>query len=67
MKYQFEEPFIADSSEIANKLGVEGTFIDQAWPTPSRAIAKDENAYPDDPGTCNEPKHTVPAVGTAGH
>ena len=30
MQYQFEEPFIVDSSKITNKLGVEATPIDQA-------------------------------------
>jgi nucleoside-diphosphate-sugar epimerase len=30
MQYQFEEPFIVDSSQIANKLGVQATPIDQA-------------------------------------
>jgi len=29
-QYQFEEPFIVDSSQIANKLGVQATPIDQA-------------------------------------
>ena len=30
MQYQFEEPFIVDSSKIATKLGVQATPIDQA-------------------------------------
>ena len=30
MQYQFEEPFIVDSSKITNKLGVHATPIDQA-------------------------------------
>jgi nucleoside-diphosphate-sugar epimerase len=30
MQYQFEEPFIVDSSKIANKLGAQATPIDQA-------------------------------------
>ncbi len=30
MQYQFEEPFIVDSSKLANKLGVQATPIDQA-------------------------------------
>ncbi|SDU76523.1 NAD-dependent epimerase/dehydratase family protein [Jiangella alkaliphila] len=30
MQYQFEEPFIVDSSKIASKLGVQATSIDQA-------------------------------------
>jgi nucleoside-diphosphate-sugar epimerase len=30
MQYQFAEPFIVDSSKIANKLGVEATPIEQA-------------------------------------
>ena len=30
MQYQFEEPFIVDSSKIATKLGVHATPIDQA-------------------------------------
>jgi nucleoside-diphosphate-sugar epimerase len=30
MQYQFEEPFIVDSSKIADKLGVRATPIDQA-------------------------------------
>jgi nucleoside-diphosphate-sugar epimerase len=30
MQYQFAEPFIVDSSKIADKLGVEGTPLDQA-------------------------------------
>jgi nucleoside-diphosphate-sugar epimerase len=30
MQYQFDEPFIVDSSKIANKLGVEATPVDQA-------------------------------------
>jgi len=30
MQYQFEEPFIVDSSKIASKLGAEATPIEQA-------------------------------------
>jgi nucleoside-diphosphate-sugar epimerase len=30
MRYQFEEPFIVDSSKIATGLGVQATPIDQA-------------------------------------
>jgi nucleoside-diphosphate-sugar epimerase len=30
MQYQFEEPFIVDSSKITNKLGVEATPAEQA-------------------------------------
>ena len=30
MQYQFEEPFIVDSSKIANKLGVHATPVEQA-------------------------------------
>ncbi len=30
MQYQFAEPFIVDSSKIANKLGVEATPLEQA-------------------------------------
>ena len=30
MQYQFEEPFIVDSSKITNKLGVTATPLDQA-------------------------------------
>ena len=30
MQYQFEEPFIVDSSKIATKLGVQATPTDQA-------------------------------------
>ena len=30
MRYQFEEPFIVDSSKIASKLGVQATPIDKA-------------------------------------
>jgi hypothetical protein len=30
MQYQFEEPFIVDSSKITNKLGVEATPVDEA-------------------------------------
>ena len=30
MQYQFEEPFIVDSSKIADRLGVRATPIDQA-------------------------------------
>jgi nucleoside-diphosphate-sugar epimerase len=30
MEYQFEEPFIVDSSKITNKLGVEATPVDEA-------------------------------------
>ena len=30
MQYQFDEPFIVDSSKIATKLGVQATPIDQA-------------------------------------
>jgi nucleoside-diphosphate-sugar epimerase len=30
MQYQFEEPFIVDSSKIANKLGAEATPLPQA-------------------------------------
>ena len=30
MQYQFEEPFIVDSSKIATKLGVQATPIGQA-------------------------------------
>jgi nucleoside-diphosphate-sugar epimerase len=30
MQYQFEEPFIVDSSKITNKLGVEATPVEQA-------------------------------------
>jgi hypothetical protein len=30
MQYQFEEPFIVDSSKIADKLGVRATPINQA-------------------------------------
>lgn len=30
MRYQFEEPFIVDSSKIATKLGVTGTPVEQA-------------------------------------
>jgi len=30
MQYQFEEPFIVDSSKIASKLGVQATPIDKA-------------------------------------
>ena len=30
MQYQFEEPFIVDSSKITTKLGVHATPIDQA-------------------------------------
>jgi nucleoside-diphosphate-sugar epimerase len=40
MQYQFEEPFIVDSSKIANKLGVRATAIDQA-------IADTLNSYRD--------------------
>lgn len=30
MQYQFEEPFIVDSSKIADKLGLKATPIDKA-------------------------------------
>ena len=30
MQYQFEEPFVVDSSKITNKLGVEATPVRQA-------------------------------------
>jgi hypothetical protein len=30
MQYQFDEPFIVDSSKIANKLGAEATPVEQA-------------------------------------
>ena len=30
MQYQFEEPFIVDSTKIATKLGVHATPIDEA-------------------------------------
>lgn len=30
MQYQFEEPFIVDSSKIATRLGVTATPLDQA-------------------------------------
>ncbi len=30
MRYQFDEPFIVDSSTIADKLGVRATPLDQA-------------------------------------
>jgi nucleoside-diphosphate-sugar epimerase len=30
MQYQFDEPFVVDSSKIAGKLGVEATPVDQA-------------------------------------
>jgi hypothetical protein len=30
MQYQFEEPFIVDSSKIANTLGVNATPVEQA-------------------------------------
>jgi nucleoside-diphosphate-sugar epimerase len=30
MQYQFQEPFIVDSSKIATKLGVHPTPLDQA-------------------------------------
>jgi nucleoside-diphosphate-sugar epimerase len=30
MQYQFEEPFIVDSSKITNKLGIEATPVEQA-------------------------------------
>ncbi len=30
MQYQFDEPFIVDSSKISNKLGVEATPVDEA-------------------------------------
>jgi len=30
MQYQFEEPFIVDSSKITTKLGVQATPTDQA-------------------------------------
>jgi hypothetical protein len=30
MQYQFDEPFIVDSSKIADQLGVRATPIDQA-------------------------------------
>ena len=30
MQYQFEEPFVVDSSKITNKLGVEATPVAQA-------------------------------------
>jgi len=30
MQYQFEEPFVVDSSKISNKLGVEATPVDEA-------------------------------------
>ena len=30
MQYQFDEPFIVDSSKIANKLGVQATPLEQA-------------------------------------
>ncbi len=30
MQYQFEEPFIVDSSKISNKLGVQATPVDEA-------------------------------------
>jgi nucleoside-diphosphate-sugar epimerase len=30
MQYQFEEPFVVDSSKITNKLGVEATPLEQA-------------------------------------
>jgi hypothetical protein len=30
MQYQFEEPFVVDSSKITNKLGVEATPVEMA-------------------------------------
>jgi hypothetical protein len=30
MQYQFEEPFVVDSSKITNKLGVEATPVEVA-------------------------------------
>jgi hypothetical protein len=30
MQYQFEEPFVVESSKIATKLGVHATPLDQA-------------------------------------
>ena len=30
MQYQFEEPFVVDSSKITNKLGIEATPVEQA-------------------------------------
>ncbi len=44
MRYQFEEPFIVDSSKIASKLGVQATPIDKALDDPSRPIGTDEDA-----------------------
>jgi nucleoside-diphosphate-sugar epimerase len=37
MQYQFEEPFIVDSSKIANKLGIEATALEQALSDTLRA------------------------------
>jgi len=33
MQYQFEEPFVVDSSKITNKLGVEATPVGEALGT----------------------------------
>ncbi len=30
LQYEFEEPFVVDSSKIATKLGVQATPLDQA-------------------------------------
>jgi nucleoside-diphosphate-sugar epimerase len=30
MQYQFEEPFVVDSSKITNKLGLEATPVEDA-------------------------------------
>ena len=37
MQYQFEEPFVVDSSKIADKLGVEATPVEQALADTLRA------------------------------
>ena len=46
MQYQFEEPFIVDSSKIAAKLGVTRPPSTRPSPTPSPPTARHQNSIP---------------------
>jgi nucleoside-diphosphate-sugar epimerase len=41
MQYQFEEPFVVDSSRIAGKLGVRATPLEQALADTLRSYRDD--------------------------
>src|SRR6185312_3600345 len=46
LRYEFEEPFIVDSTKIATKLEVHATPLDQAWPAPWPPTAPAQHRKP---------------------